>query len=47
MDNCAHRDEPGCAVKAAVETNEVYPRRHASYLTIRAALEKAERPYLK
>ncbi len=46
-DNCAHKSEPGCAVKNAVEAGEVHPRRYESYLTIRGELEKAERPYAR
>ena len=45
MDNCAHRTEPGCAVKAAAEAGEVHPRRYESYVKIRGAIEKQERPY--
>jgi ribosome biogenesis GTPase len=29
--NCAHIDDAGCAVTAAVEAGEIDPRRHASY----------------
>jgi ribosome biogenesis GTPase len=45
MDNCAHRDEPGCAVKAAVESGEVSGRRYQSYLVIRGELEEGERAH--
>jgi ribosome biogenesis GTPase len=43
MDNCAHRDEPGCAVKSAVEAGAIHARRYQSYLDLRAELEDAER----
>ena len=29
--DCVHRKEPGCAVKAAVETGEIAPERYANY----------------
>jgi ribosome biogenesis GTPase len=45
MDNCAHRTEPGCSVRAAAEAGEIHPRRYQSYLTIREAIEKQERAY--
>jgi len=45
MDNCAHRAEPGCAVKQAVDDGRINPRRYESYLAIREEMEKAERPY--
>ncbi len=41
--DCAHRDEPGCAVRGAVERGAVDSRRYASYLRIRASLEAGER----
>ena len=41
--DCAHRDEPGCAVREAVERGVVDTRRYASYLRIRASLEAGER----
>lgn len=37
--NCLHRNEPGCAVKAAVETEQLSPLRYANYLNI---LEEVE-----
>jgi ribosome biogenesis GTPase len=30
--NCRHRQEPGCAIRAAVERGEIEPRRYESYL---------------
>jgi ribosome biogenesis GTPase / thiamine phosphate phosphatase len=32
--DCTHVDEPGCAVRAAVESGELAPERLASYLTL-------------
>lgn len=37
--NCLHRDEPGCAVKEAVEAQEISELRYINYLTI---LEEVE-----
>ena len=37
--NCLHRNEPGCAVKAAIETGEISEMRYATYLGI---LEEVE-----
>jgi ribosome biogenesis GTPase len=37
--NCLHRNEPGCAVKAAVESEEVSDLRYINYLTL---LEEVE-----
>ena len=34
FDNCAHRKEPGCAVRAALETGEIEPTRYDSYLRL-------------
>lgn len=33
--DCRHGDEPGCAVRAAVESGELSPRRFASYQALR------------
>jgi hypothetical protein len=33
--NCSHRTEPGCAVRAAVDTGQVHPERYISYLRLR------------
>jgi ribosome biogenesis GTPase len=41
--DCAHRDEPGCAVRGAVDRGALDSRRYASYLRIRASLEAGER----
>lgn len=40
--NCLHLDEPGCAVRNAVETGEIDPLRYRSYLNI---LEDDNRKY--
>ncbi len=37
--NCTHLHEPGCAVKAAVESSEVLPSRHTSYARIVESLK--------
>lgn len=42
--DCAHRDEPGCAVRAAVEAGTVSSTRYKSYLSLRDELE-AQRVY--
>lgn len=34
--DCQHREEPGCAVREAVETGSLDPRRYLSYLSILA-----------
>ncbi len=38
FNNCQHLDEPGCAVKAAVENHSISMERYMSYLTIRDTL---------
>jgi ribosome biogenesis GTPase / thiamine phosphate phosphatase len=35
FNNCTHRNEPGCAVRAAVEKGEVFSERYESYLRLR------------
>ncbi|MCD7859596.1 MAG: ribosome small subunit-dependent GTPase A [Firmicutes bacterium] len=42
--DCAHRAEPGCRVRAAVEAGGIQPSRYESYLRMYAAAE-AERAY--
>lgn len=37
--NCTHINEPGCAVKAAVEEGEIHPWRYANYLQIVEEIE--------
>ncbi|MFO7768782.1 MAG: ribosome small subunit-dependent GTPase A [bacterium] len=43
FNDCAHRTEPGCAVREAVEKGEIDGGRYASYLRIRESLEAGER----
>ncbi len=33
--DCTHSNEPGCAVRAAVESGQVHPERYGSYLRLR------------
>lgn len=40
FNDCRHMDEPGCAVKAAVEEGEIHPERYISYCTILDSLEE-------
>ncbi len=35
FNDCTHRDEPGCAVRQAVEEGKIHPRRYESYLRLR------------
>jgi len=42
--DCRHDREPGCAVRAAVETGEVAARRHASFLKLVQELEAEAAP---
>jgi ribosome biogenesis GTPase len=37
--DCSHKNEPGCAVRAAVEAGKVSPQRYESYLRLRAGEE--------
>ncbi len=39
FNNCLHREEPGCAVKAAVDAGEVSELRYINYLTILQEIE--------
>jgi ribosome biogenesis GTPase len=39
FNNCMHIEEPGCAVKAAVEENKISPERYLSYLNILGTIE--------
>lgn len=36
--NCAHLDEPGCAVRAAVEDGRIHPARYESFITMRQGI---------
>jgi ribosome biogenesis GTPase / thiamine phosphate phosphatase len=38
--DCTHLQEPGCAVRAAVEKGQVHPARYESYLRLRDGLEE-------
>lgn len=38
FNNCIHLDEPGCAVKAAVNEGSIHPERYISYLNIRDSI---------
>jgi ribosome biogenesis GTPase len=40
FNNCLHTDEPGCAVKAAVESGEIALERYLSYGAILESIEK-------
>jgi ribosome biogenesis GTPase len=41
FNNCAHIDEPGCAVRQAVDGGGISPSRYRNYLAFREELEKA------
>jgi ribosome biogenesis GTPase len=43
FNNCMHINEPGCAVKEAVNSGSVHPDRYYSYLNILESIEK--KPY--
>ena len=43
--DCLHRDEPGCAVRAAVARGEIAPERHESYLRLLDDSVRQSRPY--
>lgn len=40
FNNCQHINEPGCAIKKALETGQVSPERYDSYQAIRESLQK-------
>ena len=40
FNNCMHINEPGCAIKAAVNEGTVYMERYISYLTILETIEE-------
>jgi len=44
FNNCLHKEEPGCAVRKAVEEGRVAESRYASYLDILQGLDE-ESPY--
>jgi ribosome biogenesis GTPase len=35
FNDCTHRTEPGCAIRAAVENGKIHPQRYESYLKLR------------
>ena len=39
FNDCNHKSEPGCAVRAAVKSGKVHPQRYDSYLRLRAGEE--------
>jgi ribosome biogenesis GTPase len=39
FNDCSHKSEPGCAVRAAVQAGRVHPQRYDSYLRLRAGEE--------
>lgn len=40
FNNCLHVEEPGCAIKAAVESGKIYADRYVSYLNILGTIEE-------
>jgi len=40
FNNCIHINEPGCAVKKAVEEEEIFPERYTSYCNILESIEE-------
>jgi ribosome biogenesis GTPase / thiamine phosphate phosphatase len=44
--DCSHEQEPGCAVRAAVESGELEEGRYASYMKLRKESEYNEMSYL-
>ena len=44
--DCSHEQEPGCAVRAAVERGELSEDRHSNYLKLRKESEYYEMSYL-
>jgi ribosome biogenesis GTPase len=42
FNNCLHLNEPGCAIKRAVEKGEISPDRYVSYCTILDSMERRE-----
>lgn len=42
---CAHINEPGCAIKEAVESGEIYPTRYENYVTFMEELNDRKRRY--
>ena len=44
FNNCMHKEEPGCAIRAAVESGVVAESRYRSYLDMVAGVDE-ENPY--
>jgi ribosome biogenesis GTPase len=42
FNDCTHINEPGCAVRAAVEAGEIHPQRYQSYVRMRLGLDEEE-----
>jgi ribosome biogenesis GTPase len=42
FNNCLHLNEPGCAIKRAVEKGDISPDRYVSYCTILDSMERRE-----
>lgn len=42
FNNCLHVNEPGCAIKKAVEAQQIHPLRYISYCTILESIEEAK-----
>jgi ribosome biogenesis GTPase len=40
FNNCLHFNEPGCAIKDAVNTGEIHEDRYVSYLSIMESIEE-------
>lgn len=45
FNNCLHKEEPGCAVRMAVEESRIAESRYRSYLDMLAGVEEDEGPY--
>lgn len=45
--DCKHRNDPGCLIKAAVETKDIDPQRYESYLKIVDSLDQNRPAYIK
>jgi ribosome biogenesis GTPase len=41
--SCLHRDEPGCAVRAALKAGDIHPDRYESYLRVYETLRRLEK----
>jgi ribosome biogenesis GTPase / thiamine phosphate phosphatase len=43
--DCTHRVEPGCGVRAAVESGQIGAERYDSYLRLREEMEDSEKKW--